>query len=348
MKLWFNGIPEVIKLKQPVIFLDGDEYYFKEEIVKLLKKQILGKEGSVFNFQEVNPDNWENRQSFESNLRQLGFLGKRFVLINYFDSFSTQNQKDILSTLINLNVKDNNSLEVLIVTGKKLQVNQKKELLKIFNDFIKEPNIAYMNIYNLNTYDLKNWINKYFKDKGKSIQLSYIDYVIASTDNSLIAIKKELDKIILYMGDKKFIELSDINEATGDFKIVNFFDFSDAVFFSSKNDALMILDRIIDESSTGWDMRLLQTLWWTFKRNLNISKAIKTSDDKTLMYKIMAPKDKKPKILSNIKVMTFRQFKVQSMGLMKLELTLKGRASNIVLKRKAYEDFIFQMPLITH
>ena len=222
MKLWFNGIPEVIKLKQPVIFLDGDEYYFKEEIVKLLKKQILGKEGSVFNFQEVNPDNWENRQSFESNLRQLGFLGKRFVLINYFDSFSTQNQKDILSTLINLNVKDNNSLEVLIVTGKKLQVNQKKELLKIFNDFIKEPNIAYMNIYNLNTYDLKNWINKYFKDKGKSIQLSYIDYVIASTDNSLIAIKKELDKIILYMGDKKFIELSDINEATGDFKIVIF------------------------------------------------------------------------------------------------------------------------------
>ncbi len=348
MKLWFSSAAKTVKLEQPIIFLDGDEYYFKEETIKLFKKEILGKEGNIFNFQEINPDNWENKLTFESNLRQLGFFSKRFFIINYFDNFSTQAQKDILNVLLQFNIKDNSSLQVLVVTGKKLQVTQKKELLKLFMALINKGNVAYINIYNLSPYNLKQWIQKYFKSKGKSVQLSYIDYIISSTDNSLTAIKKELDKIVLYVGEKEIIELTDINEAIGDFKIVNFFDFCDAVFFSLKDNAILILDRIIDESASGWDMQLLQTLWWTYKRNLKLSKEVKTSDEKTLMKKIAAPMEKKQRILNNIKNMTFRHFKSQSMGLMKLELTLKGSASNIVLKRKAYEDFIFQMPLITH
>ncbi len=333
----------------PLYILDGDENYFKRKAVDSIVRKVLGGTKSPFNFQEILPGNYEGPQTLETHLCQAGLFSKRVVLINYFDDFSDKEKKEIVEVLSRGRfVTPSTDTVVVLQTEKKLVTFGKGAWTRDFTKLTSKPFTAYYIAYPPLPDKLLEWTVSYLKKNGRSIAKDAAQYILKSTDATLTAVKGELDKIILYTHGKDHIDLSDIDDGVGDYKAVTVFDFCDHALFSKKKEALLCLRKIAEESSGGWDLYMLQMLWRTYKRNVEIKTQMDRlkMDDAAVKKSLNVPFFRKDEVLKGIKKLTLQNLKDQMNGLFELECTIKGEASSQFLKRYAFEKFIFELPVI--
>jgi DNA polymerase-3 subunit delta len=334
----------------PLYILDGDEYYIKKESVKKIKNVVLGNNNSPFSYQEILPENYEDEKTLETHICQASFFSKRVILINYFDDFSAKSKEGILKVLNSGRwVSKTVDIVVILLSTNKIQTPPQKKWVPEFKKLLEKKYAAYYIAYKLSERDTTQWVLNYLRSNKKKISPDIVPYIIEGTDGTLATIRSELDKLILYTNDKDYIELADINEGVGDFKIISLFDFCDAALFGRKDNALKYLTRIINESASNWDMTLLTRLWWTYKRNLSVKKVMeKTNNEKDIAASFQAPFNKKREIVTSVRKLTQKYFKKQLSLLFTLELKLKGEVTTQSLKKFYFEEFIENLPVLFH
>ena len=328
--------------------LDGEEYYIKKLALEEIRKQVLGENKDPFSYQEITPANWEDGKTFETHLCQASLFSRRMVVVSYFSEFSGKIKGEILDVLSSSGwITGNNETIAVIISHGRVDLSGGAAWTKNYRKLTSSKTAAHFMAYALDARDIEKWIEKFFGEKDKKISQSVCSMLISSTDGTLDSIKKEAEKLSLFVGEKDQIELSDVNECVGDFRIISVFDFCDAALFCNKTAARIYLSRIVEESASGWEVMLISRLWWSYKRNLSIKGKLSSgADEYAVSNTFNAPYKKKREIISNVKKLSSKAFKKQLQLLFELEYKIKGAAPSALFKRNYFEQFISSLPRI--
>ena len=169
-------------------------------------------------------------------------------LYNEFNTFSLSGNKKILHIL---NTKDN----VLEIISKSLIKNSNPTSLAIFESnelnpksklrkfFEKEKDLAILPCYFDMENDVRELIEKKFKEENISIERNLTMLLVKRLGSERSIIKNELEKIILFLKDKKKITEKDIINCISDNKNFNFDDLN----YNLCDGNLVNLDNIINQ-----------------------------------------------------------------------------------------------------
>ncbi|MFQ5900670.1 MAG: DNA polymerase III subunit delta [Thermodesulfobacteriota bacterium] len=217
-----------------VYYLYGDESYLIDkavkaiEDIKLASSSLKGLNHQVFYAPKADPS-----EIIGCANTLPAFSRWRVVLVKDAHLFSQEQLKIFLPYF-----KSPSPATLLIFTGEKadmrkgffIEVNKKDGMVNF--PLLKRGQLAY-------------WLKKETSGRGKNITPEAMNYLIDIVGNSLRELSQEIEKLSLYVGDKKAIGLKDIEEVGTDMSINNIFDFTDAVGTKNLIKALTALRKLL-------------------------------------------------------------------------------------------------------
>jgi DNA polymerase-3 subunit delta len=161
--------------------------------------------------------------------------GNLLIIFKGFENISIQD-KSILSRYI----QNPNSSSCLILEASTRYIKGRKPYDKLPKLKIIEcnrPQIGYLN----------NWISKLAKEKGKTIENGAIDSLIAKCGNNLMNLNDSIEKLSLYIGEKKLITLKCVQELIGFDAEYTAYNLIDEIFKKNTEESLKIASRVISK-----------------------------------------------------------------------------------------------------
>ena len=237
--------------KQNLFLVYGENEGLKKEIIQSLKKKF---NGNVENYDETQII--ENKELFyEKILNQSLFEKEKIVIINrcsekIYEVIENILEKKILDTKIILNAN----------------ILEKKSKLR--NLFEKEEKLVIIPTYKDTSLNLLELARKFFYNYKVSISQEAINLLVSRCNGDRGYLKTELDKVLVYMHDRKSINLEEIYKLTNlseNFSINELVDTSLSKNFKKAAE-------IINESNYKLDdgIIILRTYLQRAKRLLNI------------------------------------------------------------------------------
>lgn len=99
---------------------------------------------------------------------------------------------------------------------------------------------------------LVSWMKNRMLEKGKTLVEDAADYLVEVVGDHLHDVENTLEKIFLSVGEKKRIELSDVEGIASEVKISTVFDLTDAIGHRNLEKALGILEKAMETRSISF------------------------------------------------------------------------------------------------
>jgi DNA polymerase-3 subunit delta len=120
--------------------------------------------------------------------------------------------------------------------------------------------------YPLLDREVPGWIDEWVRARGLSIRQDAAQYLWQITGNDLQKINNELEKVVIFIKERKTIAFDDVKTVVGDFREYTSFDLADAVGRKNREQAFLILSRLIQEGEQP--VGILGSIAWNFRRLL--------------------------------------------------------------------------------
>lgn len=101
----------------------------------------------------------------------------------------------------------------------------------------------------LNFKDVKQWVSGVFQEMGRQIEYDTLNLLTEMVGNNLWDLNQEIEKIILYAGDRKHITRQDVEAVTHHRPQSKIFNFTEQVGLKNTASALTILDELYREKT---------------------------------------------------------------------------------------------------
>ena len=233
-------------------------FYGKNEGLKNeLIKQLLpkNKDGNFFYYEEK--EILENKDIFFENILSGSlFESTKTIIINR----STDKIYEIILDLMNRNISD---VKIIINTN---ILEKKSKLRKLFE---KEKNLACIATYPDTDELLSNLAQDFFKKIKISISQQNINLIINKCGGDRLNLKNELEKIRIYLTEKKSISTEEISKLINLSENHTFYELIDNCLAKNTNKTLNILN---ENNFTNEDcIIILRTFLLKAKKILNLS-----------------------------------------------------------------------------
>ncbi len=246
---------KIDKNKDKTIFLlEGEERLFRDEALQYLISSLLPPENRDFNLERL-PAARTSTPELLDRLMTSGFLGQNRVIILEDVHRANISLKEGLLEYIN-NPHESNSL---VLIDDKLDHRAKLYL------GIKKIGVV-LQFSKFKDYEVAGWIRSQLRGSEKDISTKAVNLLVDKVGNNLRKIKLELEKIVLYTGERNSITDEDVSAIIGRSKEENIFDFINAVADKNKNIALEILNNLLEDNKNP--LEILSLLSWQFRRLL--------------------------------------------------------------------------------
>jgi len=135
----------------------------------------------------------------------------------------------------------------------------------------------------------ENQIRVWFLQKLKEMQISFtpeaLDFFFANTNLNLWDLTSELEKLSLYIGNKRNVTLDLLKEVIFGKKEANIFEINSLIAQKKLNDAIVFVNKILSDSKEA--LLLLNIIYKYFKSLLVLTQVLKeTNDRKTISAEI--------------------------------------------------------------
>lgn len=218
---------------KPVYLLYGDEFLI-EEAIERLKKRLLKENQKQLDFNVFSGLNHSARQILQA-AETLPFFGeKNLVIVKDFDSLSSSDRDKIAG------YTENPSQMTCLV----LALDKIKKGSRIV-ETVKKKGQVY-EFKSLRRHEIPNWVRGKFLRQGKEIRPDAIRYLIDAAGSSLRDLLSEIEKISLFVGDKKEVDREDLESAVSPKAESNIFDLIDALGHRNRRRALKVLNQLLD------------------------------------------------------------------------------------------------------
>ena len=183
--------------KHNFFLIYGENEGLKKEIIQTLKKKFPGsienfEEGQIFSNNELFYEKIFNRSLFEK---------EKIIIVNR----CSEKIYDVVEKIIDKNISDTKII---------LNFNILEKRSKIRNLFEKDKKLIIVPTYKDTSIALAEIAKKFFNNYKISISQETINLLVSRCNGDRGHLKTELDKILIYMNDKKNISLEEIYKLT--------------------------------------------------------------------------------------------------------------------------------------
>ena len=230
-----------------VYFLEGEEEALKNEFLQTLKKKIVYPE---FNWDNYYAEELDSSIFFHS-LLSMPFLSQLKVTV-------VKNAGDLpLRIIAHLSANANKipSTNCLLLSDDKLSSQAEQLIAKIGKSISFDK---------LTRYQIKDWVNNYLKENNKHIDTEAFALLSENTSKNLSLIAREMEKLVSYVGEKKNIELKDVERIGTDTKTYTIYELVDKISEKNTIDSLNILRRLLVSGMSP--QQIIGMLRWQFSK----------------------------------------------------------------------------------
>lgn len=220
----------------PIIFFHGAEDFLIEECVDAIIERVVNPANRGFNLDVVYGSKADPKDvvAHASSFPMLG--EKRVVLVKEFEKLvSTEPSREIFSAYID---KPLDSTVLLLVS---LEPDLRR---KPFTDLKKKAEVVECKPF----YDnqIPPWIAQRIKDQGKEANAEACRLLQAYVGNSLRALQNEIDKLFVFVGEKKMVTHEDVAAVVGASKGFTVFELQNAIGKKDTREAVRIVERMVE------------------------------------------------------------------------------------------------------
>lgn len=229
----------IIKDKElkPVYFIYGAEDYLTEEAVGELKGRGITESFESLNYQVFDAKTMDAGEVLTAAGTMPAFSERRVVVVKGADGLKAAQVKSFVEY-----VKNPSPTTCLVFVADTGKVNKNTEFYKILN-----KSGAVVQLARLKDHELLRWIKKEAERQGKKITDPASRKLLVIAGTRLREIKNELDKIVLYAGDKEVVAESDVDGAGLDCREETIFGLSDAIGVKDLKRAMKIYGKVANE-----------------------------------------------------------------------------------------------------
>ncbi|WP_027338637.1 DNA polymerase III subunit delta [Halonatronum saccharophilum] len=226
-----------------IYLIYGDDKYLIDEFIDKFVEKFVSED-----FKDFNLNFLEENDSLVTTLinavKTLPFMApKRIVVVKTYDLFSKKPKDgEQLYKLIG----DFPDSTILLL----LSYNKPNKRLKLFKEIKKSGEI--LKFEGLKYKKLDQWIENKVRDLGWDIDKRGVKLLEEAFNNDLLTLDSELNKVMAFVGEKKFITKEDIEMVISKDWLIKeniIFDFVDAIGKRDTSMALNLLSDILREGS---------------------------------------------------------------------------------------------------
>jgi len=220
-----------------IYFLFGPEDFLIEEETKRLLDQTLPPSARGFNSHIFSGEEHSPEEIVQTAQTLPMFSKHRFILVSDADEFDEDEIKPLIEYLQNPS-----PLACLVMVAQTLGPWKKhqKQIEKV-GEIIE--------FQRLKGRSLVLWARKRMTEKGKTLSEEAADYLIEVVGDHLHDLENTLEKAFLSVGEKKTVDLSDVEGLASEVKISTVFDLMDAIGHQNLEKALGILEKAMESRS---------------------------------------------------------------------------------------------------
>jgi len=224
----------------PVYFLYGPEDYLIEEEIQELLNRTLSQKERALNLHLFSGEKNSGQEIVQAAQTIPMFSRYRFVLVSEADEMDEEKIGALLKYF------ENPSPTTCLVMSAQTPALWKKHRGEI------ESTGRMVEYPRLKGKALATWIKSRIGERGKSLSEEAAEYFIEVTGDHLHDLDNALEKVVLSVGDKKAIRLSDVEGIASDVKVSTIFDLTDAIGHQNLEKALGILEKAMESKSVSF------------------------------------------------------------------------------------------------
>jgi DNA polymerase-3 subunit delta len=237
----------------PLYLFFGEEEFLIQEAVDLVINSVVDPKARDFNFNTLYCKDTSSSELV--NLCQtLPFMSeKRLVIAKEIDAFKAADLEELIPYL-----NDPSPSTCLLMIS-----NQPRYEKKAVTSAV-EAHGAVTRFYALLDREIVAWIEEWARTRGLSIRRDAAQFLWQTLGNDLQKISNELEKVLIFLKEKKTITVDDVKTVVGDFREYSSFDLAAALGQKNREKAFLILSRLIQEGEAP--VGLLGSIAWNFRR----------------------------------------------------------------------------------
>lgn len=248
----------------PLYLFYGEEDFLIREAVDLIVQKVVDPGTRDFNFNTLYC-----REASVSDIigiaQTLPFMAeKRLIIARDIDAFKAGDLEALIPYLM-----DPSPSTCLIMLS-----NQRKYDKKTVISAVEQGGGAVVAFYALQETEVREWITGWARMRGISIAPEAVQFVVQVVGTDLQKINNELEKVEIYIKDRKTISLEDVRKVVGDFREFSPFDLADAIGRRDRQKAFLVLTRLLQEGEEP--VGLIGAISWNMRRLLR-AKAMESS-----------------------------------------------------------------------
>lgn len=217
----------------PLYYLYGDDYYLIEESIKSIKDRVISDDSNGLNYEVFYAGN-NSVTDIVNAAQTIPFLSnKKCILIKEASRLSPKESERFMSY-----ISDPSDFTCLVFIGEKANLRQ-----KFFLQFQKSGVIVKLN--HPHNRELPFWIQRLAKSFDKRISKEATTFLIDIVGNNLLQIHNEIEKVSIFTGEKRKIDVEDVQAIITELKIGSIFDLIDSVVNKNNENALKIMNKML-------------------------------------------------------------------------------------------------------
>ena len=254
---------------KPVYWLEGEEEYFIDKVMKYAESNILKESETGFNLSVFYGKDADWAAIINACRRYPMFAERQVVLLK-----EAQQMRDIEK--LEAYIENPLTSTIFVVSYKEKKVDGRTRLAKL----LKEKGVV-LTTKKLYENQLPDWTEELVQSKELSISQKALMLLVDHIGNDLSRIENEIDKIAINLGKRKGITETDVEQYVGVSKDFNVFELQAALATKNLSKAIQIIQYFEANPKAGPIQLILPSLYAFFSKVFMIY-GLNTKDEKTI------------------------------------------------------------------
>lgn len=217
-----------------VYFIHGEDHFLSDKIIKQLISKFTTPEGREFDLISLFGEAI-NSESVIEQLEMFPFLSEsKVVVVRGFEQLKDKDQIKIAEYIHNIP-----STSILIVHCE--TIDARKKIFKAFDKFITinaKPPAGY--------WEIEKWLTAELRRLRVRSSIETISLFSSKIEADYYTAYNELEKILIYVGDKKVITTEDVETCMDNNRASSIFELQNAIGHRNKQRALLVLHNYLE------------------------------------------------------------------------------------------------------
>lgn len=222
---------------KPVYYIYGTDDYLVDESLSKIKKEALTGGFASMNYHTYEGKTLDAAELVSTASTMPAFAEWRLIAVKGADAIKAAQEKVLAEY-----VKNPSPTTCLVFISNAAKADKSSALVKALDDggYLKACN-------RLSDPEILRWIREDASSQGKKITEGAAKRLLETAGNRLRDIKGELDKIVLFVGEKASIEEADVEESGLECREESIFSLSDAIGKKDVKEAFRLFEKLSDE-----------------------------------------------------------------------------------------------------